>query len=64
MLKGIFLSLRMVLIPELQPFSKSDIRGIKSFNSGQVETINASSGVLSAICQISSSERHKWMQYF
>jgi hypothetical protein len=49
----------MVLIPEITSavLSKSDIKlASKDFNSGHVETINASSGVRSAtICQISLS---------
>ncbi|MNL40355.1 hypothetical protein D3C87_1626980 [compost metagenome] len=60
-LKGIFLSFLMVLIPEITSIvlSKSEIKSaLNAFNSGQVETIKASSGVLSAnICQISSVKK-------
>jgi hypothetical protein len=57
----------MVLIPEITSavLSKSDIKlASKDFNSGHVETINASSGLRSAILDFLCQERHKWMQYF
>src|SRR5436190_24196675 len=60
-LNGMFLSFLMVLIPEITSIvcSKSEIKlALNGFISGQVETIKASSGVLSAIkCQISSVKK-------